>query len=62
MSYTYLDRFNCFKTPNGVGVYDNEGIISFEIDDNHDSDIEVHLSAEDDEKLRVLLIESKESK
>ncbi len=57
--YTLLAKFN--SSYNELEIYDNKGVVSVLIDTD-DCDYEVHLSAEDEEKLRVLLNKRKESK
>ncbi len=61
--YTLLSKFN--NNPAGdynvLEIYDNRGVISVLIDTG-DCDYEVYLSAEDEEKLRVLLNKRKENK
>ncbi len=56
LDYKTLAKFTCdFESWNNkLTVYDNEGQISVWCASDHE-DIEVYLSAEDEEKLRVLL-------
>ncbi len=61
-NYETLAKFTCdFGGYNELEVYDNEGRVSIECASS-DEDVEVYLSAEDEEKLRVLLNKRKESK
>ncbi len=66
MSALKLAKFKCdFEGYNNLEVYDNDGWVSVlceKSDEYIDEYIEVYLSAEDEEKLRVLLNERKESK
>ncbi len=61
MSKHYV--FDCAQSKNTLGLFDDEeGLLDVSIGDNMDDYFGVYLSAEDEEKLRVLLNERKENK
>ncbi len=57
-----IHEFKCSKDNRvELDVYNNQGVLSLDSTVN-DDEVEFYLSAEDEEKLRVLLNERKESK